>query len=221
MTITFRPSTLPPATREIVDEFEATLPAPLPADYKEFLAARNGGNPEPNWWPPELDRGPAGVRLFHALGEVKRSYSLTAHRETFDGRIPEHLLSVGHDEGGGQICVELTGDDRGSVWFYNPGLEYDEGDEPDPELLTRVCDSFTDLLDRLEPTPEYDEMLPRSSAKSPSRGTILDEPEPATVEQALALAAKAASQPSLADSTSPAGISIQADGNSYITEPRR
>lgn len=153
----------PPASEALIESFERTLPAPLPGDYRLFLLERNGGDLAPNWWPPEHGEGSA-VDALYGLGEVARIESLVATRDVFEGRIPEDLLAIGYDGMGGQTCVRLIGDDRGSVWFYDPEFELDEEEPPAPELLTRVCGSFTELLETLESRPELEEMERRYSA---------------------------------------------------------
>lgn len=152
----------PPITPQSVDDLEAKLPGPLPTDYRAFLSSQNGGDPEPNWWPPEQGVGP-GVGMFLGLGAVADYDSLVESREIFTGRIPDHLLAIGYDQGGGQVCVALTGDDQGSVWFYDPELELDGDADPLPLLSTRVCNSFTALLVGLEPDPGLEEMERRTA----------------------------------------------------------
>ena len=157
MTITFARAG-PVLAPEQLARFEATLPGPLPTDYRAFLVAQNGGIPETNWFPPEVDGGGFGVVAFLSLGAVETYLSLASTRQTFTGRIPGNLLSVAYDDGDAQICLSLTGDDQGSVWIYEPGLEVDPGELPHPQMLVRLSQSFTDFSEALEPVPAPEEM---------------------------------------------------------------
>jgi hypothetical protein len=157
----------PPVTDHEISAFEANLPAGLPSDYRAFLLQQDGGEPEPNWWPPETGVD-AGVREFYGLSEDLPSFSrLQAAREVFSDRVPDHLLPIGYDGTGGQMCVALTGEDTGSIWYYDPEFEFDD-DDPDPDLLVRVCGSFGELLSTLEPKPSYEEMRRRVLAAAGS-----------------------------------------------------
>jgi len=91
--------------------------------------------------------------------------SLVAKREVFADRIPDHLLAIGYHGSGGQICIELTGEEPGSIWFYDPEFELDGDEDPHPDLLTRMCDNFVELLEILEPIPELEEALRRTTAR--------------------------------------------------------
>lgn len=157
----------PAVAPEIVDAFEATLPGRLPADYRAFLESRNGGVPQPNWWPPELPGEGFAVAEFLSLNAGESYRSIEETRETFTDRIPDHLLAVASATGGIQVCVSLTGDGPGSVWMYDAESETAEDDGEDPHLLIRLAESFTVFVELLEPAPTWEEMVRRLSAVDP------------------------------------------------------
>lgn len=170
MTIEFeRPG--PAITAEEVSEFEATLPGTLPEDYRAFLIAQNGGRPVDNWLPPELGGGGFTVAGFLSLGEVENYNSLIWVRDVFADRISGHLLAVASDDGGGQICVALTGDDRGSMWLYDAELETAPEDGQDLDLLVRLTGSFTEFFEALEVAPTLEEMERRVDAVAAGPGS--------------------------------------------------
>lgn len=151
-----------PMTAAEVAEFEATLPGPLPQDYRTFLLEQNGGWAPSCWWPPE--RGPADfvTSEFYSVGPVQElSESITETRHIFRGRIPDDYLAIGGDVNGNQLCLALLSDEPGSVWFYDHELEVDEGEEPCSDLLTRVCGTFDELLETVEVCPDLPEMRRR------------------------------------------------------------
>jgi hypothetical protein len=164
MTINFE-SAGPAVTEEMVDAFEATLPGPLPADYRQFLLTQNGGDPEPNWWPPEISRVDFGARHFLGLGDVGYSYSLVRKREIFSDRLPAHELVIATDDGGALVHMSLAEESSGRIVFYNPTGDFeDEQGQLIPAPLVPVSDSFTALLDGLEPQPDLEERARRLEA---------------------------------------------------------
>ncbi len=158
----------PAVTETDVAKFESTLTAPLPADYRHFLLITNGGWLVENWWPPEVSAADFDVDVIYSLGDVDFGQSLTGVKETFDGRIPGSFLAVGNDSNGNQLCLALSAEEgHGSVWFFNHELETEPDDEAYPGLLTRVCGSFTELLNTIQPLPETTEMARRIKAARP------------------------------------------------------
>lgn len=143
-----------------VTAFEATLPRPLPSDYRTFLLTHNGGHLAPNWWPPEVSDADFGAHDFYSLGDVGHD-SLHWIRETFSGRIPAHLLVIGDDANGNQLCLSLDQSEHGRIYFFDHERELDDDYPPDPKLFTAIAESFTELLATLEPEPSEEEMLRR------------------------------------------------------------
>lgn len=161
-------STGPAVTADTVSAFEAALPGRLPDDYRDFLRTTNGGRPEPNWLPPERPGESLDIAEFLGLDVSEYSRSLVQTRQVFTDRIPDHLLAVASANGSTKVCVSLSGDDRGSVWFYDTALEVEPEDGQDPDLLVRLFDSFTEFFAALEPAPELEEMIRRLKAANPA-----------------------------------------------------
>ena len=154
----------PPVSGEQVDAFERTLPAALPADYRQFLLEQNGGTTALLWWPPEAGGFEFDVAHLHSLGDVEMYQSLSVVRKAFSDTLPSVFLIVGSDQGGAKVCLSLQAEDHGAVWFYDPDLEFDPSEPADPDLLRPVCASFTVLLETLEPEPDFDEAERRIAA---------------------------------------------------------
>lgn len=154
MTATFdsRGPTITPAE---VSAFEATLPKPLPPDYRAFLLDQNGGSTH-LWWPPEVGAVSLTIEMIYSLGEVEDYQSLLGARDSFEDVLPGVFLPIGEDPGGAQICLSLQDEDYGAIWLYDPELEYDPAESPDPDLLTPICGSFNQLIATLERAPDFE-----------------------------------------------------------------
>lgn len=113
-----------PAANSTIEEVEASLGAPLPSEYKEFLSMTNGAE------------GPIGKTGYIALwpaGQLK---------ENNDGyevdRYVPGLLLIGSDGGGEAFAFDLSDPDRPVVSIPFVGMNRN--------LLNRVGASFWDFL---------------------------------------------------------------------------
>ena len=73
-------------------------------------------------------------------------------RKTFTDRMPKRLVPIASDSFGNQICIAVSGDDRGSIFFWDHEKEADEGEGESPETIgnvTLIADSFSAFLDLL------------------------------------------------------------------------
>jgi hypothetical protein len=144
---------LPPAPQDQLAAFEAQLGQVLPADYRRFLVACNGG------WVGEKflefeglgsDGSNVGAMLHHIGGLRQEShYSLFWNRKCYEGRIPDSLVWIMDDPSGNAICLDVAGEHRGRVYFW------DHENEPESDWDGRVetagniellANSFTDFV---------------------------------------------------------------------------
>ena len=154
-------------SRERVSEFEATIGAPLPSDYRNFLLTHNGGRPT---WPRlrfERDGTPdeTVVEWFFALhdepypvhGEERLPPErvLPAHLkqplQDFEGAIESEyagglLLPIARDPCANLFVLACGGDAHGRAWFHDH-----EGCE-----LVALAPTFDAFIARLEPLPRGD-----------------------------------------------------------------
>ena len=146
-----RDSTGPVGESEVA-AFEAELGASLPASYREFLIEYGGGRPDPDAFDYKDGSEGSSVALFYYMdGDTKNYDSLRNIRRTFAKAIPDSLLVIGHDPGGNQICVGISGDVRGNVIFW----DHEFGDVDDLRTaideggLRLIADDFREFLDGL------------------------------------------------------------------------
>ncbi len=116
-----------PVASEKIADFEASIGETLPADYREFLSACNGGALGGRLCCP-YGSDEANVCIHHVGGlRDSASMSLAARRRVYSGRIPSDLLWIMDDPGGNAICLGIRGPHRGKVYFW------DHEEEPDPD----------------------------------------------------------------------------------------
>ena len=143
----FGPDEVPPASPEEVAAFEADLGAGLPDDYRQFLLRCNGGSLGDKY---EFDEAHV---IVGSVGGLREGCSLRSARSCYQGsvvRIPLALLWIMDDPGGNAVCLGLTGEYRGKVYFW----DHDEEpypDEWDGEVDTAVnirllANSFTEFV---------------------------------------------------------------------------
>jgi hypothetical protein len=124
-----------------VDEFAINQSLQLPLEYRDFLVRSNGGKPNAKVRLVELSSGRplTSIRYFFALSTVNY-FSLEWHYDSYRGRIPSGLLPIAVDSGGNLICLALSGEAAGAVYFWDHESEGSQGKLP---LVTK---SFGELL---------------------------------------------------------------------------
>ena len=132
-----------------IDAFEGRIDRRLPADYRDFLLALNGGRPNHHVI-RDTATGDIGVKIFFGICE-EEYFDIDAECETMQGRIFSHHLSIAIDGLGNRYCVSLGPSDFGCVYFWDHEEEADEGEDPSELNLYLVADSFTELFSRMEP----------------------------------------------------------------------
>lgn len=131
-----------------INELESLLGTALPDAYKEFLRRTGGACVSP----VELDffAGDIVTCADTFYGDDPEGHDdLLEMRETYKGHIPPELLPVAGDGMGGQICLGISGDGFGQVFFW------DDKDEPDDgahswDNIYLVAEDFATFIEHLE-----------------------------------------------------------------------
>jgi hypothetical protein len=125
--------------------FEASLPAPLPSDYRRFLVGYNGAKAAdcPSF---EEIPGRTEVNALFGLHDGPRYLRLDAMREALADRIPASLLVFASDPFGNYFGLDLREPRRGAVLFLGH-----EALPVERRTLLAVAPSFTALLERIGP----------------------------------------------------------------------
>jgi len=159
-----------PLREDELEAIEADFRAKLPEDYRKFLATygastfncltsiRSAGP-----LPPSLsDDGLLAFGAFYGTNPAAHNYpSLRFVAEQFAGVIPHGLLPIAEGAGDDEICIGLTGDLRGKIYYCDSQTSEDlDSDQPSSPLpgTTKslpntffIAHSFSDLLRRIEP----------------------------------------------------------------------
>lgn len=142
------------ATEAGIARFEKRIGAALPADYRQFLLERNGGQPEEARCTFAVGNGRATVNSLHSLDAEQERFDLLTRWELSRDKLPAELLPVGNDDGGGVIAIAVAGSHKGEVWFTTnsrpseSNLRVDWFERRD---VVRVAAAFHEFIGELEP----------------------------------------------------------------------
>lgn len=142
-----------PLTSTEIERVEGIIGIVFPEDYKEFLLNHNGGRPVPCAFPLiGLDANPFGeVHYFFGIDDTDEAYDLLWNYDTFMDRLPNNLLGIGCDAGGDLICLSCSGDDVGTVVFWD---HHNVPEAPDYSNVYFIANSFSEFLDSLCELPD-------------------------------------------------------------------
>lgn len=131
---------------------EHKLRITLSKDYRDFILHNNGGQPKPcvfSYKGVDGFESQSVINWFHAIydGE-ENNFESTYLFYSENGRIPPSVVPIASDPGGNMICMSISGNDRGMVYFWDHELESSYSGAKNLALLSN---SFSDFLNLLEP----------------------------------------------------------------------
>ncbi len=141
------------ASQEDILRLEARLGSKLPGDYREFLAAQNGGRPTPSMFAfVEGGKQTNGkVQFFFTLDQKGKPYTVQENIAAYQGRVPSGLIPIACDSFGNLLLLDLTARKHGALYFWDHEREnMDDSDEPTWENVYDVATSFKSFEDALE-----------------------------------------------------------------------
>ena len=141
-----------------VDRIEDRLGMKLPDEYRNFLLDHNGGTPEPRAFPiVDFDKNPKGlVQVFFRIDDGIESSRLDWNYKVFKGRIPKELFPIACDDGGGLICLTISGTNVGAIYYWD---FYGETRPPTFDNVYPVAGSLGEFFDSIhewDPLGEVD-----------------------------------------------------------------
>ncbi|MBN1208977.1 MAG: SMI1/KNR4 family protein [Myxococcaceae bacterium] len=146
----------PPLHEEELTSFEREHGLCLPAAYREFLLATNGGRPERDLLTiPGLEGNPVGrIHVFFGLKDPVESCNLDWNLTVFRDRIPASQLPIATTEGVDKICLSVAGARAGAIFYWDGYAG--EGERN----LYYLADDFASFIASLQ----RDELSPRMRA---------------------------------------------------------
>jgi hypothetical protein len=164
---------LPLADGEIAD-IERAIGHQLPALYRQFLSRYGASGFQrlvlfrsARRLPPHISDwgGDYLSALYGKEPEGRDMFDLLTRIRFYKGRMPDSMIPIGDNGLGNQICLGVSGEAFGKVFYWDRHNEFDEDDyledhEPPvpPEMLQQnvhlVAHSFEDFLQRLEIAPD-------------------------------------------------------------------
>ncbi len=141
-----------PPDKAHINAVEKRLGQTLPAAYLKHIHKHNGGRPQPNgfyFYADDGSKDEALVAWFFSIGQGGYE-DLEETLDDFDGRVPRNLMPFGRDPGGSLLCLCLSGEHQGKVYFWLRELEGPDGELPDYRNVAYVADSMTNFLNGLQ-----------------------------------------------------------------------
>jgi hypothetical protein len=134
-----------PLDRARLTLFEVRLGTALPADYRQFLLAHNGGE----FVPDEIvlpSQGQPFASIGPLFGLHDGPLSLESVCENLEGEIPADVLAFGEDVGGNLLCIGIRGNLRGKVYFWDHNRSFPGAGEPGWSGMTLLAESFEEFV---------------------------------------------------------------------------
>ncbi len=134
-----------------LEAIEKSLGIALPSDYRTFLLKNNGGNPVPSgFWVVEGLDG-SEVHQLYGLHDGPDWLQLDRYASSERG-IPGDLLAIGDDGVGDLICIGVSHNHHGQVFFIDH--EVCPFHQPEArEGITKIADSFSQFIAGLRVLP--------------------------------------------------------------------
>ena len=144
----------PPIAPSAIAAFERSRAITLPASYRAFLQATNGGVPKLSVFPVQgRPRAPLdNVQSFLGIGvpgiptdELAYAYDL------YIGGFPFGIVPIANQDEGNYVCLDLRGGNE-KVVFWDKSHFWSTGEWREKDLYA-VADSFDEFLALLRPNP--------------------------------------------------------------------
>lgn len=129
--------------------FSEKISYELPKDYVEFLRYHNGGYVK-NSISSYFKNGKQKFILTSMFG-LGSDDDLLSQFETYKNRIPNTCIPIGRDAGGNLVCLNLSEDRYGYVYFWDheEELNYEKGKIAINDLYF-IAETFNEFLNSME-----------------------------------------------------------------------
>jgi hypothetical protein len=134
-------------------KFEEKIGTRLPQDFREYLLKYNGGKPIPSDFNiPNL--GSNSIHHVYGIHNGPDYLNLESNVEIYKARIPNSLLPFADDPVGNVLCIGISGEVKGQIYFWDHELECE-----DWSSIVKISDSFSLFLESFFEYVDPDETL--------------------------------------------------------------
>jgi ankyrin repeat protein len=135
----------------------------LPKEYRAFMLANNGGEPEPSGVCRKRSKAPSLSCSYFFSIDAERSYEdwVSAYegmKNSVEVVLPKRIVPIGDDSGGNVFCISVSGKDEGKIywWFHEHAFVPDPPRRVVPDMtgITLVADSFEAFLNQFAEDPD-------------------------------------------------------------------
>ncbi|WKU21111.1 SMI1/KNR4 family protein [Priestia megaterium] len=152
MDLRFENTCKPPASKGM-KSFEQEWNIKLPDEYKEFLCKNNGGNPTVRRFKTLDGKHTSSLTLLLPFSEeVRKNVKNVFFAFHTNHVIPSNFLIIGEDPIDNKICLSLSKEDAGAVYYWRLDMEdiYKEGYQPSYTYFSIIANSFTEFINSLK-----------------------------------------------------------------------
>lgn len=137
---------------EEIKLFEKRYNVTLPPDYKQFLLENNGGKPEVRRFETKDGKMTSSLMILFPLSEDAQPNLISVYNEfNQKGIIPPNFLAIGDDPIENKICISISGNNFGAVYYWSLDMEdvHEDNYIPTETNFSIVAESFTDFMNSL------------------------------------------------------------------------
>lgn len=129
-----------PAAEAQIADVESKTGADLPDDYRNWLSMTDGADVDDLPMPTI-----GGIALLDEFYSCERLAAL--YRNGFGESVPERYLPIGGTSGGA-VCLRLTGDDSGAIYWANYDLANNilADGQSSEGIMMRIADNWSQFL---------------------------------------------------------------------------
>ncbi|NLS87451.1 SMI1/KNR4 family protein [Bacillus subtilis] len=133
------------ATNSQIEEVEEKLKIKFPTDFKEFIKDHNGCSP--------IDKkvvlfqdSRESINNLLSIGDPTRPIDLLSTIDNVKDRLVDKLIPFATDAGGNLFCFDYrTSSQEPVIVFWDHDIAYEDKESS----ISYVCDSFTELINKL------------------------------------------------------------------------
>ncbi|WJF85422.1 SMI1/KNR4 family protein [Bacillus subtilis] len=139
-------STFQKATNSQIKEVEEKLKIKFPTDYKEFIKDHNGCSPI-NKKVVLFQDSRESINNLLSMGDPTRPIDLLSTIDNVKDRLVDKIIPFATDAGGNLFCFDYRMSSQEPVIvFWDHEIAYEDKESS----ICYVCDSFTELMNKLE-----------------------------------------------------------------------